>query len=42
MARKYKLIVNGEELYEDSGYFNSIIIKIEEEDGNKKTISYED
>lgn len=42
MVRKYKLIVDGEEIYSDSGFFNSIIVVIEEEDGMKRRIAYED
>lgn len=40
--KKYMLIINGEEVYSDSGFINSIIFKWEDEKGKRSQLSYDD
>lgn len=40
--KTYKLIINGEEVYQDSGFINSIILKWEDEEGKVSQLSYGD
>jgi hypothetical protein len=40
--RRYQIVIDGETIHGGSGDFNAILVRITEDDGKQKTISYED
>jgi len=42
MPRKIELILDGEKVFEKIKHFNGAIMHIEDDDGNKKMIAFEE